>query len=117
MGSNFQLLMLSQNQLKSQSPIWGAKIPSPNQLRSQYPKVSLGGWGGGVGNQLPTFDAESKSAKIPKSHFRGVGGGGIQLSTFNAESNSGKIPKSHFWGAGSILIFDAWFKFAKKLFF
>ena len=37
--------------------------------------VGIGGCKGGkgVGNQLSTFDAESKSAKIPKSHFQGVG--------------------------------------------
>ena len=32
------------------------------------------GVGGGVGDQLPTFDAESKSAKIPKSNYGGGGG-------------------------------------------
>ena len=33
-------------------------------------------WGGGVHDgQLPTFDAESKSAKIPKSLSGGGGGG------------------------------------------
>ena len=37
--------------------------------------------GRGIGDQLPTFDAESKNAKIPKSHFQGVGGGD-QLAKF-----------------------------------
>ena len=54
MTSNFQLLMLSPNLLKS-------------QIR----------WEGGVhDSQLPTFDAESKSAIIPKSLY--VGGGGVK---------------------------------------
>ena len=45
-GTNFQLLMLSSNLLKSKIPIsWG------------------GGGGGGGWNQLSTFDAESKFAK------------------------------------------------------
>ena len=48
--------------------------------------------------QLPTFDAEPKSTKIPKS----VGGGGGrhdgQLPTFDAESKSAKIPKSLYGG-------------------
>ena len=52
---NFQLLMLSPNLLKSQSPIM------------------VGGEGKGVDDQFPTFDAESKSAKITKSHYRGWG--------------------------------------------
>ena len=54
MTTNFQLLMLSPNLLKSQSLM-----------------------GGGVhDDQLPTFDAESKSVKIPKSGGGGGGGGG-----------------------------------------
>ena len=121
MESNFQLLMLSPNLLKSQSPIsWGwvgvgkggwndnfhILMLNPNLLKSQSP-ISKGrgglesnlqslmrvgerggvsnfqkskaknSMGGGVGIQLPTFDAESKSAKIPKSHDSGVVGGGV----------------------------------------
>ena len=55
--TNFQLLMLSPNLLKFQSPytvVWGG--------------------GGSTSNQLPTFDAESKYAKIPKSLYGGGGG-------------------------------------------
>ena len=48
--TNFQLLMLHPKMLKSQSPISRR--------------------GGGVGVQLPTFDAESKNVKIPKPHFQ-----------------------------------------------
>ena len=46
------------------------------------------GWGGGGGEEVdfPTFDAESKSAKIPNSHVQleeGMGGGGVgQFSNF-----------------------------------
>ena len=59
--TNFQLLMLSSNLLKSKIPMWGG-----------------GGGGGGIGgNQFPTFDAEFKFAKIQNSHVEGgwVGGG------------------------------------------
>ena len=53
--TNFQLLMLSSNLLKSKIPM----------LRE-----------GGGGNQFPTFDAEFKFAKIQNSHVRwGLGGG------------------------------------------
>ena len=38
----------------------------------------------GIGNQLPTFDAESKSAKIPGSLYGRVEGLGNQLPTFGA---------------------------------
>ena len=34
----------------------------------------VGGSGEGVGNHLPTFDAEFKCAKIPNSHYGGGGG-------------------------------------------
>ena len=52
--TNFQLLILSPNLLKSKFPYvhWGVGV--------------VGGGGGGVGRfgyQLPTFDPESKSAK------------------------------------------------------
>ena len=61
METNFQLLMLSSNLLKS--------------------KIPMSGWGGGggwvCGNQFPTFDAEFKFAKIQNSHVQwGEGGGG-----------------------------------------
>ena len=61
----------------------------------------MGRGGGGVGNnQFATFDAESKSAKILKSHYWG-GGGGVsenKFPTLDAESKSDKIPKSHYSG-------------------
>ena len=63
-------------------------------------------WGGGGGehdSQLSTFDAEPKSAKIPKSGWGGGGGcmmANFQLQTFDAESKSGKIPKSGVGGGG-----------------
>ena len=52
-GTNFQLLMLSSNLLKSKIPIFGR-----------------GGWW----NQLSTFDAEFKFVKIQNSDFWGGGG-------------------------------------------
>ena len=54
----FQLLMLT-----------------PNLLKSQIPYTV--GWGRGAGDKLfPTFDAHSKSAKIPNSLYGGWGEGG-----------------------------------------
>ena len=56
MMTNFQLLMLGPNLLKSQSSF-------------------MVGVGGGIGDdQFPTFYAESKSAKIPKSLYSWRGG-------------------------------------------
>ena len=72
--TNFQLLMLHPNLLKSQNPI-------------------TVGEGEGVGDdQFPTFDAESKSAK--KSHYGGRVGDD-QFLTFYAKSKVAIIPKSH----------------------
>ena len=55
---------------------------SPDLLKSKNPKfyIWLGGGGGEVSDQLPTFDAESKSAKIqkiPNSLYGEWGGGGV----------------------------------------
>ena len=72
--TNFQLLMLSPNLLKSQSPI------------------TVGGGGGVSDNQFPTFDAESKSAQIPKSHYGGGGGGGDQLSKVKKSTSRSPFP-------------------------
>ena len=41
---------------------------SPNLLKSHQSPIG----GGGFQIELPTFDAESKFAKSPKSHFQGV---------------------------------------------
>ena len=54
METNFQLLMLSSNLLKSKIPM-----------------CRVGGGGGIDGNQFPTFDAEFKFAKIQNSHVEG----------------------------------------------
>ena len=54
---------------------------------------------------LPTFDAESKSTKIPNSLCgggAGEGGSGVQLQTFDAESKSAKIPNSLYGGGRSL---------------
>ena len=62
-GINFQLLM-----------------PSPNLLKSKLPMFGGGGGEGSVcvcvWNQFPTFDTESKFAKIQTSHVWWGGGGG-----------------------------------------
>ena len=81
METNFQLLMVSPNLLKSKCPV--------------------GGGGGAHGNQFPTFDGESKFANIQSSHFQGGGEGahGNQFPTFVAESKFAKIQSSH-WGEG-----------------
>ena len=82
METNFQLLILSSNLLKSQIPMSGGGgwvlvetnfqllMLSPNLLKFQIP---MSGGGGGVGgNQFPTFGAVSK---ISNSHVWGGGGG------------------------------------------
>ena len=59
--TNFQLLMLSSNLLKSNIPMFRAQ----------------GGGVGAHGNQFPTFDAEFKFAKIQNSYVKGgIGEGG-----------------------------------------
>ena len=45
-------------------------------------------------DQLPTFDTESKSPKIPKFHYNGWEGVGNQLPTFDAESKSAKVERA-----------------------
>ena len=77
-GTNFQLWMLSSNLLRSKIPI---------------------SRGGGWWNQLSTFDAEFKFAKIQNSISRG-GGWWNQLSTFDAKLKFAEIQNSHFWGRG-----------------
>ena len=88
LGSTFQLLMLCPSLLKSQSPytVWGGGVGwwsgvhlltlmlSPNLLKPQSSYTVQGG-GVGSGVQLPTLDAVSKSAKIPKFLQCGSGGG------------------------------------------
>ena len=64
-ATNFQLLMLS-----------------PYLLKTKFPYVQCG-WGSS--DQLPTFEAESKSAKNQISLLSGAGSSD-QLSTFDAES-------------------------------
>ena len=86
--TNLQLLMLSPNLLKTQISY----------------RV---GWGRGVGDQLPTFDAESKSAQNPNSQYSvggGRGGGFVnRLPTFDAESKSTKNPNSLYHGKGGLV--------------
>ena len=93
METNFQLLMLSSNLLKS--------------------KIPMSGGGGVRGNQFPTFDAEFKFAKIQNSHVEGGWVGGSW--NFDAEFKFAKIQNSHVEGGwvGGSWNFDAEFKFAK----
>ena len=60
----------------------------------------MSGGRGGVWTQLPTFDSESKSAKIQNSLCRG-GGVQTQLKIFHSEPKSAKIRNSLcWWGLG-----------------
>ena len=74
--TNFQLLILSPNLQKSHPKShYGGRgfqllMLSPKMLKSQSPFT--GGWG--LVTNFQTFDAESKNAKIPKSHYGGGGG-------------------------------------------
>ena len=102
MTANFQLLMLSPNLLKSQSPF-----------------MVVGG-GGVCDGQLPTFDAESKSAKIPKSLYGGGGGcvmANFQLLMLSPNLLKSKNPFTVGGGLGGVKIqlpiFDAESKSAK----
>ena len=87
--TNFQLLMLSSNLLKSKIPMlrvgWGVgggcwKPISKFDAEFKFAKIQNshveGGWGEVGGNQFPTFDAEFKFTKIQNSHVEGglVGG-------------------------------------------
>ena len=107
--SNFQLLMLS-----------------PNLLKSKIPMLRVGREGGGVGvNQFPTFDAESKFAKIQNSHVEGGGGGRLVETNFQLLMLSSNLLKSKIlmlrvggWVVGGVSVnqfptFDAESKFAK----
>ena len=109
MLTNFQLLMLSPNLVKSQSSItmlgggWTTQFPTfdAKSKSSKIPKSHYGGRELVGDDQFPTFDAKSKSAKIQKFHYGGEGGGGDdQLPTFDAKFKSAKIPKSHYSGVG-----------------
>ena len=102
--------------VKGWVPIFQLLMQSLNLLKFKIPHIVGGGVGGGrAGSQLPTFDAESKSANIPNFLYNG-GDGGTQLPTFNAESKSAEITNSLYGGgtAGSQLpFFDALSKYAK----
>ena len=92
-----QLIKVGKTDRKNEAPLIGAQsgshiYQSENEKRHFFMLVVVIG-----GDQLSTFDTESKNAKLPNFHFLGGGGGG-QLSTFDAESKSAKIPKFHFWG-------------------
>ena len=76
--TNFQLLMLSSNLLKSKIPMlrvgglvetnFQLLMLSSNLLKSKISMLRVGGVGG---NQFPTFDAEFEFAKVQNSHVEG----------------------------------------------
>ena len=71
--------------------------------KSQNSHVQGGGWW----NQLSTFDAEFKFAKIQNSYVQWGGGGPWwnQLSSFDADFKFAKIQNSYVhWGAGGGLV-------------
>ena len=82
--TNFQLLILSSNLLKSNIPM-----------------LRVGG--GACGDQFPTFDAEFKFAKIQHSHVEGggVGAHGNQFPTFDPEFKFAKIQNFQVEGGGA----------------
>ena len=92
-GSNFKLLMLSSNLLISKIPMSGE---------------GEGGWW----NQLSTFDAEFKFAKIQNSYVWGGGGlvGGTNFELLIPSSNllKFKIPMS---GGGGDWLVEPTFNF------
>ena len=72
-----------------------------NRTRSKI--TLLRNWFGG--GDLPTFNAESKSAKIPNSLYGW--GDGCYLPTFDAESKCAKIPNSLYgWEGGGGVTFQ-----------
>ena len=110
-GTNFQLLMLSSNLLKSKIPISEGRLVKPNfqllmlssnLLKSKIPISRGGGWW----NQLSTFDAEFKLPEIQNSYVQerrgGVGGANFQL--FDAEFKFAKIQIPISVGGGGGLV-------------
>ena len=104
METNFQLLMLSPNLLKSKVPILGEGefvetnfqllLLSPNLLKSRVP---FWGWGGLLETnfQLLLLSPNLLKSKVPI--FWGGGGAcGNQFPTFDAESKFAEIQSFHF---------------------
>ena len=78
METNFQLLMLSSNLLKSKIPMLRAGVVETNfqlfDAEFKFPKIQHSHVEGGKGaceNQFPTFYAQFKFAKIQHSHVEG----------------------------------------------
>ena len=131
--TDFQLLMLSSNLLKSKIPMSGEEggggfmetnfqllMLSSNLLKF---KIPMSGGGGGHGNQFQTFDAEFKFSKIQNSYVQWGGGGFVetsfQLLMLSSNFLKSKIPMSGGGGGGEgwwnqLSTFDAEFKFAKQ---
>ena len=111
MGSNFQLLLLRPNLLKSKVPIsrgggggggtnFQLLLLSLNLLESKVPIFGVGGGRFMETNfQLLFLRPNLLKSKVPI--FRGGGGGhGNQFPTFVAETKFAEIQSSHFWGGG-----------------
>ena len=112
METNFQLLLLSPNLLKSEVPIFAGGggfvetnfqllFLSPNLLKSKVP-IFLGGV------VETNFQLLMLSPNLLKSkvHIFGSGGkGGLwkPISNIDAESKFAKIQSSHFWGGGGLV--------------
>ena len=80
--TNFQLLMLSPNLLKSKIPYMVVEAVSYDQ----FPTFDAEPYtvGGGGDNKFPTLDAESKFIKIQKSHYSvGRGGGWLVMTSLH----------------------------------
>ena len=95
------LLVVSKNGATRKLTAEGQRLVSEGSdilkcpLKSQIPILGEGG-GGARGNQFPTFDAESRFAKIQNSNVRGEGGGlvetNVQLLMLSSNLLKSKIP-------------------------
>ena len=109
METNFQLLMLSSNLLKSKIPMlrmgggeelmetnFQLLMLSSNLLKSKIPMSSgkMGGWGRVMETKFPTFDPEFKFAKIQNSHVEGGWGEGLMETNFQLLMLSSNLLKS-----------------------
>ena len=102
-------------QIKRGAPVRGLKLFVHLPIPKIKMPISLYGGGGGTGNQLPTFDAESKSAKITNSLYGG-GGAGHQLPKGKCKISEPKSQSEIYISGGEggqFPTFDAESKFTK----
>ena len=90
--------MLSPNLLKFQNSLVGEGVGNQLPTFDAEFKSLYGGRGGGVGNQLSTFDGGPNLIKSQIPYTVGEGGGD-QLPTFDVESKSAKFLNS-LYGSG-----------------